>query len=64
MAIDPKYPQLGDMLGGDNPIPWEHFDNDQRFTGEPIDTSRGSIYDYLMQRDKAHRDKVKAERPR
>jgi|tagenome__1003787_1003787.scaffolds.fasta_scaffold20453445_2 hypothetical protein len=39
-------------VSADGPIPAENWDNDQRFTGN-VDKSPGSIYDLIVERDKA-----------
>lgn len=54
MATDPKKPKdlPSANVSADGPIPAENWDNDQRCTGEHVDTSPGSLYDHLTQRDK------------
>jgi hypothetical protein len=47
----PKIPPTEIRDGNGNLIPPEHFDDDQRPTGD-VDKSPGSLYDHLVQRDK------------
>ena len=54
MAKEPKKPpkseELSPYTSAVGPIPPDHWDNDQRFTGKPPDTSPGSVYNYLKER--------------
>jgi len=51
MAKEPKkpvdLPMPPPLEGADGPIPWENWDNDQRFTDD-VDTKPGSDYDKLF----------------
>jgi hypothetical protein len=52
---DPKKPKdlPSANVSADGPIPAENWDNDQRCRDDSmIDTSPGSVYDHLTQRDK------------
>ena len=56
MAKEPKFPAgpKVDYESATGPIPPENFDNDQRCRDDSeVDTSPGSAYDILAQRDKA-----------
>lgn len=54
---DPKKPKPPDAKyeSAVGPIPPEHFDNDLPYTNNP-DKSPGSLYDYLVQRDKPKKE--------
>lgn len=61
-GFDPTKDMPPPYVGADGqPIPLAHFDNDQRYTGEPVDKSPGSLYDFI---DQTMQDQIAAARPK